>query len=146
MIKYIAVFTFIFSALGTNTYAQSSEDTTNTTKAFHNMDANDDGILITAEVINANKKLFNRLDQNNNYTLEINEILSHDPDPSGKFKTTDTDNDGKVSLQEYINQKVKTFRVLDSNNDGKMTQQEYVNAKNAYIKKHYELKRTNNRK
>ena len=141
MVRYTAIFVFIFSVLGSTAYAQQSIDVENITKHFQNMDANNDGVLNVSEVANANRKLFFKLDVNNNDSLSINEILTHDPDPRGKFNNTDVNNNDRISLREYINQKVKTFHVLDTDNDGKMTRSEYVAARIAYQQKHYDQKK-----
>lgn len=105
--------------------------------SFHlNPDLNRDGTISFEEATQAQRIVFERLDQNEDGTLSILEIensLAGDSRFHGKafarsltqwFRMTDSNEDHFVSLAEYQEAEQRMFRQVDQNGDGVITTNE----------------------
>ena len=69
--------------------------------------------------------------------------FAHDKD--AKFKMMDTDNDGKISNQEYTDHMQEKFKKYDANNDGYLDKDEFNAMMADKMKKMEKMKKNDNK-
>ena len=97
---------------------------------FVNVDQDGDLVLNKGEVLLLTIRQFNLSDSDRDNMLEKQEVgdLASDPE----FSDNDTNNDGALSIEEVITEKLSDFKSADTNSDGVLTVIE--------VKKFYEAK------
>jgi len=100
---------------------------------MHKIDTNHDGMLSRAEWIAFQDKVFAMLDKNKNGKVDVNEYLSANPQlasfASGgyarglltkeMFEKIDTNGDGALTREEFVNYQLKIFDRMDTSAEHK---------------------------
>jgi hypothetical protein len=100
---------------------------------MHKMDTNHDGMVSRDEWIAFQDKVFAMLDKNNNGKVDENEYLHANPEMASfatggyssgllskdMFKKIDTNGDGVISHDEFINYQLKIFHMMDTSSTHK---------------------------
>lgn len=86
---------------------------------FNKLDKNKDGKISQKEYIDAVTKTFNKYDKDGNGILTKEEIAAIDKAEAEKIlKEADTNKNGQISKEEFLDAAKKRFPLLDKNNDG----------------------------
>jgi Ca2+-binding EF-hand superfamily protein len=106
---------------------------------FETFDLDKDGFVTAAEIRQASKSEFARLDANHDGKLTIDEYLAGSGDTPVEVKRTRArfeimdrrgNSDGTVSPEEFVNFGLLILDVADSagNHDGKLSRQEFIDS------------------
>ena len=96
------------------------------TDRFITMDTNKDGKISKKEYAESALKNFDRFDVNRDGVLSQEELQAIPKINAKKFlKEVDTDGDGQISREEFVNAADGRFRSMDRNRDGKISRKEY---------------------
>ena len=80
--------------------------------------------------MDAAEKTFNKIDKNKDGFLTKNELKAIYKNDAKRFlKKEDSNNDGKISKEEFTQAAEKNFKFLDKNNDGFIDQKEWNDIK-----------------
>lgn len=109
-------------ALGHNNLLTGNADAPDT--LFRKFDLDSDGVISRTE-FNADKHAFGRLDTNNDGKLLRQEFIDRCGDLERSFNLADSDQDGRVSREEWRGRK-KAFGRLDANGDDHLSLVEFV--------------------
>jgi opacity protein-like surface antigen len=103
-------------------------------RAQRQTDANNDGVISYGEFMAARQQSFARLDRDSDGYLDSNDSsgrrTARRGGDRGAQRTTplrlplDTDQDGRVSQQEFVDAGEKQFNSLDADHDGNLTAEE----------------------
>jgi Ca2+-binding EF-hand superfamily protein len=113
----IAVLTVLFLSAGVSFAADDQ---------FLTIDKNKDGKINKQEYMDAVEGTFNKCDLNKDGILTKDEIKLIEKLEAGKFiKEVDTNKDGKISKQEFLNAAGLKFKQLDKNNNDYIDKKEW---------------------
>jgi Ca2+-binding EF-hand superfamily protein len=109
---------------------------------FRQMDRNNDGMIYRNEWTGTADD-FNRLDQDRNGNLSVNEFYQRTgPDQFSQF---DYNNDAVIKYDEWYPNSRRSFEVLDLNRDGRLTRDEFYNPQQYSVSVFRELDQNNDR-
>jgi Ca2+-binding EF-hand superfamily protein len=122
-------------AMAATTQAAGQRGSMDPMEVFEHADANHDGNITRAEYVAARAAKFDELDRNHDGFLtdaDFPRLKKMGGDRAQKFQTMlqklDTDHDGKVSRDEFVNGGGAMFDMADANHDGVVDQAELQQA------------------
>jgi Ca2+-binding EF-hand superfamily protein len=124
-------------ALGAPTLAQEGEtDADSAGRYFDRLDQKKQGFFTLADMQRVEGKTFKRTDDNKDGRLTLNEFNFGIPDDqeailerfTRRFRLADADNDGRVTMDEYMAFCANVVAAADANKDGMVTREEFVAA------------------
>jgi Ca2+-binding EF-hand superfamily protein len=107
---------------------------------FRALDRNNSGAISRSEWIGTTQD-FNRLDQDRNGHLSVNEF--YQSPGLYQFSELDYNNDGVITYEEWSPNSRRSFEVLDLNRDGKLTRDEFYNSQQYTVSVFRELDQNN---
>ncbi len=117
------IFCFIFLFITVNLFAQQPQDLAVVVGEFKQIDADQDGYILPAEIQVYQAQAFKALDKDSNHEIDAQELES---DTTGMHKLADTDQDGKVVHRESSLKFNEYFEQMDKDQDGKISEAEYT--------------------
>lgn len=117
-------------ALALGTTSVSAQSSATLIDRMRQADTNGDGIVTRAELITSRAANFKRFDRNGDGALADNDIpwLMRGSSIAAQFATMkaqfDTNRDGRVSRDEFVNGPTPLFDAADTNRDNRLTRAE----------------------
>lgn len=124
------LFFSIFAALPTPSFAQFDANRADLIERMEQADANQDGVITRAELIDWRKANFARFDRNGDGVLSDTDMpkLLRGTSMSAQFDRLkaqfDANRDGRVTRQEFVGAPTVLFDAADYNHDGQLTRGE----------------------
>ena len=124
-------------ALGSSALAQSPDsDADSASRYFDRLDQKKQGFLTVADMQRVEGKTFKRTDDNKDGELTLAEFNFGIPDEeeavierfTRRFRLADADNNGRVTMDEYMAFCANVIAAADANKDGMVTREEFVAA------------------
>lgn len=118
-------------------FAQEAEnDADSAARYFDRLDQKKQGFFTLADMQRIETKVFHRTDDNKDGQLTLSEYNFGIPDSerdvierfTRRFRLADADNNGRVTLDEYMQFCAKVVAAADANQDGMVTREEFVAA------------------
>lgn len=117
-------------AVAQETDAQSAE------RYFDRLDQKKQGFITLADMQRIEAKTFKRTDDNKDGELTLSEYNFGIPDDrqdvidrfTRRFRLADADNNGRITMDEYMAFCAKVIDTADANKDGQVTKDEFVAA------------------
>ena len=125
----------MFAAIAaTPAFAQEAE--TDAGRYFDRLDQKKLGFFTLADMQRIEAKSFKRIDDNKDGQLTLSEYNFGIPDDqqavidrfTRRFRMADADNDGRITMDEYMEFCAKVVAAADTNQDGKVTKEEFLAA------------------
>jgi Ca2+-binding EF-hand superfamily protein len=123
--------------IGAPAFAQEAEsDADSAARYFDRLDQKKQGFITAADMQRVEAKVFKRTDDNKDGTLTLSEYNFGIPDDqqavidrfTRRFRLADADNDGRVTMDEYMAFCERVVAAADANHDGKVTKDEFIAA------------------
>ncbi len=123
--------------LATPSFAQQTEtDAQSAERYFDRLDQKKQGFFTLADMQRIEGKTFKRIDDNKDGELTLSEYNFGIPDErqdvidrfTRRFRLADADNNGRVTMDEYMAFCAKVVAAADANQDGMVTKEEFVAA------------------
>ena len=128
----------LFAAVATSSaFAQQAEtDADSAAHYFDRLDQKKLGFITLADMQRIEGKTFKRTDDNKDGELTLAEFNFGIPDDrqdviarfTRRFRLADADNNGRVTMDEYMAFCAKVIDAADANKDGQVTKEEFVAA------------------
>jgi Ca2+-binding EF-hand superfamily protein len=118
-------------------FAQQPEtDEQSAERYFERLDQKKLGYFTLADMQRIEGKVFSRTDENKDGQLTLSEYNFGIPDEredvidrfTKRFRLADADNNGRVTMEEYMQFCVNVVTAADTNQDGQVTKEEFVAA------------------
>ncbi|MEZ5831074.1 MAG: EF-hand domain-containing protein [Dongiaceae bacterium] len=124
------------AALAVPAFAQGETDAESAARYFNRLDQKKQGFFTLEDMQRIEGKAFKRIDDNKDGELTLSEYNFGIPSDrqdvidrfTRRFRLADADNNGRVTMDEYMEFCVKVVQAADTNQDGKVTQEEFVAA------------------
>ena len=131
-----AVFACALFALAAPALAQEETDAQSAERYVDRLDQKKQGFFTLADMQRVEGKTFKRTDDNKDGQLTLEEFNFGIPDDqeaiierfTRRFRLADADNDGRVTLDEYMAFCANVVAAADTNKDGMVTREEFVAA------------------
>ena len=123
--------------IGAPAFAQEAEsDADSAARYFDRLDQKKQGFITAADMQRVEAKVFVRTDDNKDGVLTLSEYNFGIPDDqqavidrfTRRFRLADTDNDGRVTMDEYMAFCERVVAAADANHDGMVTKEAFVAA------------------
>jgi Ca2+-binding EF-hand superfamily protein len=130
-----AIFFMSFTAIPA--LAQEAEtDAQSAERYFERLDQKKQGFFTLADMQRIEAKTFKRIDDNKDGELTLSEYNFGIPDErqdvidrfTRRFRLADADNNGRVTMEEYMAFCAKVVAAADANKDGMVTKEEFIAA------------------
>ena len=116
----------------TPAFAQEAE--TDASRYFNRLDQKKLGFFTLADMQRIEAKSFKRIDDNKDGELTLSEYNFGIPDDqqdviarfTRRFRMADADNDGRITMDEYMAFCAKVVAAADTNQDGQVTKEEFL--------------------
>ncbi len=124
-------------------------------KIFEEKDANSDGVISKTEFLEHSEKRFSQMDIDGNRKITQKELDNLKEDLGGGkssgrgaklFARADTNSDGAISEEEFLERSEKKFAKMDGDGDGEITKEEAENHRAEIKKKLERLKKFRERR
>src|SRR5690242_6673278 len=121
----------------TPAFAQEAEtDAQSAERYFDRLDQKKLGFFTLADMQRIEAKSFKRIDDNKDGELTLSEYNFGIPDDqqavidrfTRRFRMADADNDGRITMDEYMEFCAKVVAAADTNQDGMVTKEEFLAA------------------
>jgi Ca2+-binding EF-hand superfamily protein len=125
------------SFLGAPALAQQTEtDAESAARYFDRLDQKKQGFFTLSDMQRVESKVFTRTDDNKDGLLTLSEYNFGIPDEeeavidrfTRRFRLADGDNNGRVTMDEYMTFCANVVAAADANQDGMITKEEFVAA------------------
>ena len=132
------LFAILFTAFSAApAFAQEAEtDAQSAERYFDRLDQKKQGFITAADMQRVEAKVFVRTDDNKDGVLTLSEYNFGIPDDqqavidrfTRRFRLADADNDGRITMDEYMAFCERVVAAADANHDGKVTKDEFIAA------------------
>jgi len=126
----------LFATLAANLAVAQETDAQSAEHYFDRLDQKKQGFITLADMQRNEAKTFKRTDDNKDGELTLTEYNFGIPDDrqdvidrfTRRFRLADADNNGRVTMDEYMAFCAKVIDAADTNKDGQVTKDEFVAA------------------
>ena len=126
----------LLAALAVPASAQEDIDRKLADRYFDTMDQKKQGFFTLADMQRIEGKAFLRTDENKDGVMTLSEFIGGIPSErddiigrfTKRFELADGDENGRVTMEEYMEFCVKVVTASDSNQDGMVTREEFLTA------------------
>lgn len=123
-------------ALGVPAFAQEETDAESAGRYFDRLDQRKQGFFTVADMQRVEGKTFKRTDDNKDGQLTLEEFNFGIPDDqeaiierfTRRFRLADADDNGRVTMDEYMTFCANVVATADTNKDGMVTREEFIAA------------------
>jgi len=135
--RYLVLVALFTAMAATSTLAQQTEtDAESAGRYFDRLDQKKQGFITLEDMQRIEAKTFKRTDDNKDGELTLSEYNFGIPDDrqdviarfTRRFRLADADNNGRVTMDEYMAFCAKVIDAADANKDGEVTRDEFVAA------------------
>jgi Ca2+-binding EF-hand superfamily protein len=135
--RHIALVTLFTAMAAATAVAQQAEtDADSAGHYFDRLDQKKQGFITLADMQRIEAKAFRRTDDNKDGELTLSEYNFGIPDDrqdvidrfTRRFRLADADNNGRVTMDEYMAFCARVIDAADANKDGQVTKEEFVAA------------------